>query len=88
MCRKIVSGSTEKESNMCEYRKIPESESEPGNGIIHASFEKLSRGVPEKGRICVSTEKWLHPGQYREKVEFLRVSKNCPDEYRKKVDSV
>ena len=29
-----------------------------GKGIIRASNEKLSRRVPEKGGISVSTEKW------------------------------
>ena len=47
---------------------------EPGNGRIRASIEKLCRGVPEKGRICASTEKCKNPGQYREKVESVRVS--------------
>ena len=45
---------------------------------INASTEKLCRRVPEKGRISVSTEKWYNPTEYREKVESLRVSKNCP----------
>ena len=53
----------------------------PENGWIRASIEKLSRWVPEKGRICVSTEKWWNPGEYREKVETLRVSKNYLSEY-------
>ena len=67
---------------------MEESGSVSGKGRIRASFEKLSRVVPEKGRICVSTEKWHHPGQYREKVEYVRVSKNCLGEYRKRVESV
>ena len=60
----------------------------PGKGTIRAIIEKLSRRVPEKGRICVSTEKWQNPGEYREKEESVRVSKYCPDEYRKSVESV
>ena len=64
---------------------MAESGSVPGKGIIRTIVEKLSRGVPEKGRLCGSTVKWHHPGQYREKVESVRVSKNCPTEYRKKV---
>ena len=41
-----------------------------GKGRILASIEKLSRRVPKNGRICVSTEKLLNPGEYREKVLF------------------
>ena len=48
----------------------------PKKGIIHASIEKRSRRVPKKGRINVSTKKWYNPGDYLEKVEFVRVPKN------------
>ena len=67
-----------------------------GKGRIPASIEKLSRRVPKKGRIYVSTEKWWNPSEYREKVESLQVSKKFPAnpgkgsnicEYRKKVES-
>ena len=37
------------------------------------SIEKLSGRVPKNGRISVSTEIWLNPGEYREKVELVRV---------------
>ena len=67
---------------------MTESGSVMGEGRIRASVEKLSWGVPEKGRIYVSTDKLHHPGQYREKVESVRVSKNCPWEYRKRVGFV
>ena len=60
----------------------------PGKGRICAIIEILSWGVPEKGQICVSTEKWKSPGEYREKVESVRVSKNCPGECRKRVESM
>ena len=60
----------------------------PGKGRIRASVEKLSRGVAEKGRIYWSSEKWHHPGQYREKVESVRVSKNCLGEYGKTIESM
>ena len=60
----------------------------PGKGRIRASVEKLSRQVLEKVRICVSTEKWQNPDQYGEKVESVRVSKNCPGEYLKTVEYV
>ena len=60
----------------------------PEKGGIRASVEKLSRGVPENGRIFVSTEKWQYRAKYHEKVESVRVSKNCPKEYRKRVESV
>ena len=59
-----------------------------GTGRICASIEKLCGRVPKKGRISVSTEKWQYPGEYWEKVEFVRVSKNCWGEYRKMVESV
>ena len=59
------------------------SRSVPGKGRIRASVEKLSQRVSKKGRICVSTEKSQNPGEYREKVESVRVSKNCPDDYPK-----
>ena len=75
-------------SNLCEYRKMASSGLVPGKGRIRGSVEKLSRGVPKKGRICVSTEKWHHPDQNRQKVESVRVSKNCPGEYRKNVESL
>ena len=49
--------STGKGSNQCEYRKMVESGRVPGKGRIRPSIEKLSRRVPKKGRISVSTEK-------------------------------
>ena len=55
-----------------------------GKGRIRMSVEKLSQRVPEKSQICVRTEKCYIPGEYREKVESVRLSKNCPGEYRKK----
>ena len=67
---------------------MEESVSVLGKGRIRASLKKLSRGVPEKGRICVSTEKRKNPGLYQEKVESVRVSKNCPGEYRKRIEFV
>ena len=41
-----------------EYQKMVESGRVQGKGRIRASIEKLSPQVPEKGRTCVSTEKW------------------------------
>ena len=87
-CQQTVPGSTGKRSNLCEYRKMEESESVPGKGRIRSSVEKLSRGVPEKGQICVSSKKWQNLGEYREKVESVRVSKNYSGEYRRRVKSV
>ena len=52
------------------------------------SIGKLFGRVPEKSPISVRIEKWLNPGEYREKLEFVRVSKNSSDEYRKRVQSV
>ena len=67
---------------------MAESGSVPGKGIIRTIVEKLSRGVPEKGRLCGSTVKWHLPGQYREKVESVQVSKSGPGEYQKTVEYV
>ena len=58
----------------------------PGIGRICAIIEKVSRRVPENGRMSMSTEKWKNPGEYREIVESVRVSKKCPDEYEKMVE--
>ena len=55
---KTVPTSTGKGSNLCEYRKIVQFERVPRKNRIPPSIEKLSRRVPENGRICVSTEKW------------------------------
>ena len=60
----------------------------PGKGRIRASVKKLSRRVPETGRMSANTEKWYHPSHYRKKVESVRVSKNCLGEYQKIVESV
>ena len=59
-----------------------------GKGRIRASIEKLFGLVPKKGPINVSTEKWKNPGEYQEKVESVRASKNYPSGYRKRVDLV
>ena len=59
-----------------------------GKGRIRTGIKKLSRRVHEKGRICVSTEKWYNMGEYRKKVESVRVSKTFPDEYQKRVESM
>ena len=59
----------------------------PRKGGIRAHIEKLSGQVLEKGRISVSTGKWKNPGDYRENVEFVPLLKNCPDEFRKRVES-
>ena len=59
-----------------------------GKGRIPASIEKLSQRVSKNGRISVSTRKCENPGEYREKVESVRVPKNCAYEYRKMVESV
>ena len=59
-----------------------------GKGRIPASIEKLSQRVSKNGRISVSTRKCENLGVYREKVESVRVTKSCPHEYRKRVESV
>ena len=58
-----------------------------GKGRIRASNEKHCEQVPKNGRIRVSTGKLLNPGEYREKVESVRVPRNFSDEYRKMVES-
>ena len=65
--------------------KFIESGGVSGKTGICASTEKLSWRVPKNGRIGVSTGKLLNPGEYREKVEYVRVPENCPDEYRKMI---
>ena len=54
-----------------------------GKDRIRSSTQKLSGRVPKNSRISVSTAKWQNPGEYREKDEYVRVLKSCPDEYRK-----
>ena len=53
-----------------------------------ASTEKLSGPVQKNGWISVSTKKLLNPGEYRQKVEFVRQPKNYPDQYGKMIESV
>ena len=54
-----------------------------GKGSNQCEYRKMVEYVraPEKGRICVTSEKWWNLGEYREKLESMRVSKKCPDEY-------
>ena len=56
----------------------------PGKHRFRASNQKLSPRVPEKGRMSVRTKKWKNPGEYREKVESMRVLKNCPGKHKPK----
>ena len=67
-----------------EFRKMVESWRVVGKGRIRATIGKLSGRVSEKGRVSVSTRNWYNPGKYREKVESMRVSKNCRGEYQKR----
>ena len=60
----------------------------PRKGGIHATIEKLFGRVLQKGRISVSTRNWYNPGDYWEKLESVRVPKNCPYEFRKKLESM
>ena len=66
-----------------KYRKSVESVRVPGKGKIRTSTEKWSVQPTGKGRIRVSTGKWQNPGDYLEKVEYVRVPKNCANEYGK-----
>ena len=59
-----------------------------GKGRIRSSIKKVSRRVPEKARMSVSTEKWKNPGEYLEKVESMQLLKNYLDEFRKRLESV
>ena len=59
-----------------------------GKGRIRASIEKQSGRLPKMGGINVTTGKSLNPSEYRENVESVRVSKNFPGEYRKRVECV
>ena len=61
---KTILTSTGKGSNECDNPKMVESGLVPAKGTICASIEKVSRRVPEKGRMSVSTEKWKNPGEY------------------------
>ena len=65
------------------YRKVIESGGVSGKSEIRASTGKLSLRVRKNDIIGVSTEKLLNPGEYREKVESVRVPENCPYEYGK-----
>ena len=57
-----------------------------GKGRIRASIETASGRLPEKSRMSVISEKLKNPGEY--KVESVRVSKMCPGEFPKMVESV
>ena len=58
----------------------------PGKGRIRANTEKLSGRVPKNVIISVNTGKWSNTGEYCEKVESVRIPKNCPDEYLKTLE--
>ena len=48
----------------------------------------MSRRLPKKARINLSTKKWYNPSEHWEKVESVQISKNCLDAYQKMVESV
>ena len=56
----------------------------PGKGIIRASIEKLSWRVPEKGRICVSTDKMVESERLSRKGRIPTSIKNYSGEYQKR----
>ena len=60
----------------------------PRKGRIRATTKKVSGRVSENGRISVCTGEWYNPNEYREKVESVRVKKNFPDKYLKRLESV
>ena len=71
--RKTVRTNSEKFLNQCEYRNIVESRLVTAKAGIRASTEKQSGPERTNGRISVSTGKLLNTGEYKEKVESVRV---------------
>ena len=61
-----ISVRTEK---MVEFGQVPR------KARIRPSIGKLFGRVPKKSPISVRIEKWLNPGEYQEKLEFVRVLK-------------
>ena len=57
-------------------------------GTIRASTKKLSGRLLENGITNVSAIKLHTLGEYRLKVESVRLLKNCLGDYRKMVESV
>ena len=74
--------------NQCEDRNTVESRRVPAKDGIRASTKKLSGPVRKNGRISVSTEILFNPGEYGQKMEFVRVPKNYPNQYEKMVEYV
>ena len=74
-----ISVRTEK---MVEFGRVPR------KARIRPSIGILFGRVMEKSPISVRIEKLLNQGEYREKLEFVRVTKNSSVEYRKWVQSV
>ena len=72
-----ISVRTEK---MVEFGRVPP------KARIRPSIGKLFGRVPEQSPISVRIEKWLNPGEYREKLESVRVPKNSPDDYLTRVE--
>ena len=58
-----------------------------GSGRIRATTEKLTGRVSEKRKIRVKTDKWQNLGDYWDQVESVRVPKNRPIGYGKKLES-
>ena len=68
------------------YWKRAESGGLLGSGRIRASTEKMTDRGLEKGRIRVNSDKWQNPRHYRDQIESMRVSKNWPVGYWKRVE--
>ena len=60
----------------------------PVKGGIRASTEKLFGPVWKNGRMSVCIGTLLNPGENPQKVQSVRVPKNCADQYGKMVESV
>ena len=59
-----------------------------GKRLNPCEYRKTLKASTGKWSNLLIAEKWQNPGEYGEKVEFVRVSKNFEDEYRKRVESV
>ena len=60
----------------------------PKKGRIRATIEKHSGRVSDKSRISVSTKKMVESGRVPGKGRIRATIENCPDEFRKMVESV
>ena len=81
---KNIAGEYWKMWNTCEYRKTVSVSIGKRSNLCEYRKMVESGGVSGKGTIRASIEK--HCRRVLEKVEFVQVSKNCPAEYRKRLN--